>query len=225
MEMRFTYDAQHRLINVEEYEAGAPSGSIAYAYTSGKITEVWKEGADSETTVYTLDASGKVISWESQGNDAGRVLTSEGRLEYDGDRLIAAFATCNGVESTDKIYWDADNMIKVAHYENEETGTGFTFGKELNNPQVNLDLNYIVTDSEWLDCLAFDSFMVKAMGYVGARSARMIADENDFGPDIPAETHTYRYTTDSRGLITRVEIKDIDAVSPNVYIITYKEVK
>lgn len=227
VEIRFTYDEQNRLTKLEEYDATVLASTIAYAYQSGSVTETWNETpSDTETIVYTLDAGGRIVSWKETGVDEdGDPETGEGRLEYDGNRLIAAFTTDDRIESVDNISWDAGNIMKITHTSAKvESGTDFTYGNELNNPAVNLDLNYLVTDSELLKDLATDSFMIKAMGYIGVRSTRMIASEKDFGTFITGETVTYRYTTDSRGLITRIEVDESDSEDTDVYEITYREI-
>lgn len=182
-EMTFTYDEQNRLIKIS-------SGGAVCSYTYSDKTIIEKDGEKEYT--YTID-NNRIESWSTEDTDEKQ----SGKHHYDENGYLTLVdMTTNVKDGTEPAKleqdfgeWKEGNMVQAGEKDSDRCYTSIEYG-DIDNT-ANLDLNFLFTETEWLDFFAFnDVRMMKATGYMGKRSAKLMTKvtnhyDNDF--------YTYEY--------------------------------
>lgn len=245
-EITFTYDSENRVIGGEEIQyrkngTTEDEGKATWTYTDNTITQYQKSEDGSYSSedkiVYTLDATGKVVSWTSESkeiqNGTTRLdLIENGTHHYDADNYLQSVDikskdlqgdTWLESASQDICKWENGNLVFVKNGSGGD-GDRYTATMEYGNVpnNANLDLNFCLTQSEWLDCLAFGEPGIKLFGYLGTRSAHLMTKETDHYENY---YYTYKYELDDAGNVGKVTVKGYTDKGEDynniVYTITY----
>ena len=192
-----------------------------------------KTGEERKRGVLTLNAEGYVeeASYETDGD--GTIETY--RFSYQDGYVVSIEATQSGEESKyiEKPEWQDNNLVKMTcSKENNIFGySDVVYGEELNRTDVSIDLNYVITNTEWLSCFGEDgNYGLKACDLFGKRSKNMMMIEKawDNAGSVAFEyTYTYTYDKDSEGYINKITVDNNDggpqSNANSIYIINYKE--
>ncbi len=229
-----TYDAQGRLTEVLVTEPDGDyemRGTTSLRWLDGavEITLRFEERYGSEVASYmlNLDSYGYVASWTGE-EDGER---EEGTLHYDNGYLSRAD---HGGEWpwTSRTTWTGGDLTEVVDSEGTDYRTTAEYGSIANNPNINLDLNYIISQTEWYSCLGFDSNLwAQPIGLTGKRSAHYMTRETDHyvTSSLDARTFVHEYETNAQGLVTKVTSTgyDIDGEPyydyPEIFSFTYTD--
>lgn len=199
-EITFTYDDKNRVIEgveIDYKKDGTPEedGKVTWIYSDNTITQKQRtEESDyisEDEIIYTLDDSKKVMSWieEVKEVQGGNQTTWKGKgiHHYDENNYLITVDIATESKygegnwhtsySTDFCEWQNGNLVKVGEKENSRAVTLVEYG-DVDNIG-NLDLNFLLANTEWLDCLAFEEMGIKPFGYIGKRSAKLMAKETD----------------------------------------------
>ena len=246
-EITFTYDSENRVIGGKEIlyrENGTTEdeGKVTWTYSDNTITQYQKSEDGSYSSedeiVYTLDETGKVVSWtgefkETQNGAMRTFFKEEGKHHYDADNYLQSVDikrkdlqsdAWSESASQDICEWEKGNLVFV---KNGSGGDGdrytatMEYGDVPNN--ANLDLNFCLAQSEWLDCLAFGEPGIKLFGrYLGTRSAHLMTKETNHYEN---NYYIYKYELDDAGNVGKVTVTEYtkEGVKENdrVYTITY----
>ena len=231
----FEYDEEGRVTSfyTEDLEE---DGISTVTYGDGTIT-IHFTGADSyeETDVFTLNESGYVESYTYENNEGE---SSKGTIVYDADGY-AKYGTRTTVnphseyesgEWTDTAEWKDGNLVKACMGsplgEPDKTTAVMKYDNPdyVNAPMINLDLNYLICSTEWLDCLMMDGLYLQPFGYMGKRSALYMTEERDM---YSGDYYTYTYDYDELGRpVTIHKVRHTDDTyyvsEEYTYTITYK---
>ena len=231
----FEYDEEGRVTSfyTEDLEE---DGISTVTYGDGTIT-IHFTGADSyeETDVFTLNESGYMESYTYENNEGE---SSKGTIVYDADGY-AKYGTRTTVnphseyesgEWTDTAEWEDGNLVKACMGsplgEPDKTTAVMKYDNPdyVNTPTINLDLNYLICSTEWLDCLMMDGLYLQPFGYMGKRSALYMTEERDM---YSGDYYTYTYDYDELGRpVTIHKVRHTDDTyyvsEEYTYTITYK---
>lgn len=249
MNLAFTYDLSKRVTKVTGKKQGeATEQTMTFTYLDGEIIyeapyDEESEGGDDYmkmmvNTLY-LNEDGFIksgsrdnASWEIEYKD-GYIVKSEGESIYtDADTTeIAPFKHL--------MTWTGGNMTKVTDVALEAYDTDWianaTYGKEINNPLVNIDVNWIYGGVEPWDFIvnnddSGDTSLLMALGFYGKRSANLMATNKEMnrpwqGGQDRLEEFKYEYEIKDN-LVTTITIKPIkqedSKASINIIEISYK---
>lgn len=222
-EHTFTYDAQNRIIKAVEMDydktgKGESGGEAYWSYSDNTIIETY--GMEDDTWLseskrtYTLN-NNRVESWQSEDKDIqDGVIRGEwkekGTLHYDENGyLITANITSesnhgSGWEtssSTDFCEWQNGNLVRAGERESVKNITSVIYSDVDNTG--NLDLNFFLANSEWMDCLVFSEPGIKPFGYIGKRSAKLMSKETDHYNNY---YYTYDYKLNDDGTVATIKM-------------------
>lgn len=224
-EYSFTYDAQNRVVKIAEMDydkdgKGELDNEITWTYSGNTITQTEKneeeDGYSYENNmVYVLSNDMKVTSWSSEEketqNGAIRGQWKEkGTHHYNEDGYLTSVDITSESDhgsgwetssSTDFCEWENGNLIKTGQRECAKCVASMTYGNVDNTG--NLDLNFLLANTEWIDCLAFGETGVKLFGYIGKRSAKLMTKETDHFNNYYS---TYDYTLNNDGTVATVKM-------------------
>lgn len=240
----YEYDDQNRVIRMQEEETlssgVAEISGNTFTYKDNII--LMQSFSNDESDEYdeatlTLGADGNISVYEINEfeKDNSRSWYTAGSLSYNEEgyviRADMKVEASNGeIESqVDLATWENGNMVKVYDdaygVDHEKTVTIMSYDNPayVNNTNINLDLNYLICDSEWLDCWAFSGSYIKHYGFMGKRSKNYMTKEYD---GYNQEYCTYTYDFNDEGLPvkivkTRHERSDYFSKSVVTYTITY----
>lgn len=230
----FEYDEEGRVTSfyTEDLEE---DGISTVTYGDGTIT-IHFTGADSyeETDVFTLNESGYVESYMYKDNDNNTDYTT-GTITYDEDgyakSAIRTEIYSDGENKwTDTAEWEDGNLVRACTGsplgEPDKTTAVMKYNNPdyVNTPTINLDLNYLICSTEWLDCLMMDGLYLQPFGYMGKRSALYMTEERDM---YSGDYYTYTYDYDELGRpVTIHKVRHTDDTyyvsEEYTYTITYK---
>lgn len=245
----YTYDELNRIVKVREDET-LNNGSKEYreeyyTYEGRKIFSRSSSSYDNDEVddaVYTLGTDDNIIDYKIQEFESGsRSWETKGSLFYDSDGYVmaAAMTVVNSDNETederDEAVWKDGNLVRVYDEylgegrENVYSEMSYENPEYVNNPDINLDLNFVVCDTEWLDCFAFSGRYIKPYGHIGKRSKNYMTREYDSSN---GNYFIYEYEFDERGLPVKVRKKRYEAQEKPyfskdeiTYTITYKTVQ
>lgn len=222
----FTYDDNGRVIKM--YTNDSADGVVSLTYEGNNIIMV-DEGEDNyvDKTTFTLGEDGYVTSFTSVENDQ---YTTTGTLTYSDGYVVEGRQTTSGstTERIDKAEWENGNLIRVSSqggggYESGESEMSYDNPNYVNNPNINMDLNYAVCSTEWLDCIMFGGRYLQVFGYMGKRSALYMTEERDLNS---GDCYTYTYEFDELGRPITIKCVSTDSEhyqsDEYIYTITYK---
>ncbi len=237
-EISLTYDEQNRVIKISDIDGYGDEYIYTYTYLNNTITEKYKykteEGSYKEETeiIYVIDDNNRVASWsseetEGQNGENRRSYKTKGVTHYDNDGYIMSAdvttESTNGPDDTPSIFnstdiceWKDGNLVKAGEKDSDRYCTLLEYGNVDNIG--NLDLNYFLTRTEWLDCLLFGEAGIKAFGYVGKRSTKLMAKETDLYNN---HVYTYEYKPNDDGTIGNVTITELTSTGKVEAKITY----
>lgn len=227
----FEYDEKGRvtLVRTEDPEA---DGTNEITYGDGTVT-IYTTGEDGyeETSVFTLNEDGYVKSFsrkESSGESVeGTIVYDENGYVKSGTRIVRSDSEN---EYTDTAEWEDGNLVKACMGssvgEPDKTTAVMKYNNPdyVNTPTINLDLNYLICSTEWLDCLMMDGLYLQPFGYMGKRSALYMTEERDM---YSGDYYTYTYDYDELGRpVTIHKVRHTDDTyyvsEEYTYTITYK---
>lgn len=227
----FEYDEKGRvtLVRTEDPEA---DGTNEITYGDGTVT-IYTTGEDGyeETSVFTLNKDGYVKSFsrkESSGESVeGTIVYDENGYVKSGTRIVRSGSEN---EYTDTAEWEDGNLVKACMGssvgEPDKTTAVMKYNNPdyVNTPTINLDLNYLICSTEWLDCLMMDGLYLQPFGYMGKRSALYMTEERDM---YSGDYYTYTYDYDELGRpVTIHKVRHTDDTyyvsEEYTYTITYK---
>ena len=131
---------------------------------------------------------------------------------------------------TDTAEWEDGNLVRACTGsplgEPDKTTAVMKYNNPdyVNTPTINLDLNYLIYSTEWLDCLMMDGLYLQPFGYMGKRSALYMTEERDM---YSGDYYTYTYDYDELGRpVTIHKVRHTDDTyyvsEEYTYTITYK---
>ena len=227
----FEYDEKGRvtLVRTEDPEA---DGTNEITYGDGTVT-IYTTGEDGyeETSVFTLNEDGYVKSFsrkESSGESVeGTIVYDENGYVKSGTRIVRSGSEN---EYTDTAEWEDGNLVKACMGssvgEPDKTTAVMKYNNPdyVNTPTINLDLNYLICSTEWLDCLMMDGLYLQPFGYMGKRSALYMTEERDM---YSGDYYTYTYDYDELDRpVTIHKVRHTDDTyyvsEEYTYTITYK---
>lgn len=217
----YTYDNQNRIIKVREDET-LENGKMeyleeTYTYKDNTITSKTSSSYDNDEVdkaVYILGEDGNIATYEILETEAGTSSwKNKGTLSYDKDGHLSiatmkvADSSSGNEDEEDRAVWKDGNLVKVYddYYGSGQKDTYSEMSYEnpeyVNNQSINLDLNYVVCDTEWLDCFAFGGRYIKPYGHIGKRSKNYMTKEYD---GYHGDHCIYEYKFDEKGLPVQV---------------------
>lgn len=217
-EMIFTYDEQNRLTKI--------TGEYFCSYTYSDETIIEKDGEKEYT--YTI-ANGRIESWSTE--DLDKKQSGEHHYDKNGYLTLVDMTTNvkNGTEPAkleqDFCEWKEGNMVQAGEKDSDRCYTSIEYG-DIDNT-ANLDLNFLLTETEWLDFFAFDDVrMMKATGYMGKRSAKLMTKVTDHYNN---DYYTYEYKMNDDQTIESVSVvsqkADGTVTKKEKYTLTYMDAK
>lgn len=229
----FAYDAQNRITSFKEYRIldGKPTPDEFYefAYSGNTITSeetIYDNNRTEETQIiYILNSEGNIVEWSDNYTEMGKPFNNKGKITYKDGYFSSSVITYSGGDKySDYAIWENGNLVKAADSDNNRYYTLIEYSNILND--YNIDFNYLLAESEWLDCLAFEGRGMKPFGYFGKRSAYLISKETD---SYDNNTYTHEYKTDSKGYINEIILTRYDSkgekTSEKVLEISYIDAK
>ena len=122
--------------------------------------------------------------------------------------------------TTDQAIWVDGNLVKAGETDEPRATTNIEYSHIPNNS--NVDFNYLLSQTEWLDCLAFEESGIKAFGCFGKRSAYLMSKEKD---GYNNDEHVFEYRTDNEGNIREITVTTYDGQhqvsSKRIHTISY----
>lgn len=230
-EWSFAYDNQNRITFYKEYSTVDGGLSSEFAYSGNTITSVetiYDNNAIEEIrSTYILNAEGNIVEWSDNYTEMGKPFNNKGKITYKDGYFASSETTYSGgsdySDYSDYAIWENGNLVKAADSDNRYY-TLIEYGNIRND--YNIDFNYLLAESEWLDCLAFEGRGMKPFGYFGKRSAYLISKETD---SYDNNTYTHEYKTDSKGYINEIILTRYDSkgekTSEKVLKISYIDAK
>lgn len=242
-EYTFIYDDQNRVVKAVETDydkdgKGELDYEITWTYSNNTISQKEKneegEYIYENEMVYILDNDMKITSWTSEEkeiqNGVSRGLwKGKGTLHYNEDDYLTSVDITsesnhgNGWEtssSTNFCEWQNGNLVKAGEREKAKNVTSVIYSDVDNTG--NLDLNFLLANTEWLDCVAFGEMGVKPFGYIGKRSAKLMTKETDLQNNY---YYTYDYKLNDDGTVATIKMIGYEADETvefrRVYTLTY----
>ena len=210
---------------------------FTYDMASKKVytkSTIYNEKSENEDFTGELKLNTEGYATEaSYKTDEGNVETY--RISYTNGYVTSVEATESGDDSKylEKPEWKNDNLVKVTSTQDgHQLGySEATYGAELNRPDVSIDLNFVIANTEWLDCFCEDgNFGLKICGLFGKRSKNMMTKENmreNVGEQVHEYTYIYTYGKDAEGFINKITVDNNNggpqSNANSVYTINYKK--
>lgn len=197
----FEYDDRNRVVSEKTYDDEGIEQEWAVNYTYSENTITSEDEGEKDKYIYTLNKDGNVESWTNIYNNGE--LHDMGKLVYDENGYFISSSSEYQGDSTDKnserAEWKDGNLVKVV--DNDNGTTTVEYGNLPN--RMNLDLNYLFANTEWLGCMAFEGTGIKHLGYIGKRSANLMTKETETADEKgkPGYEYVYTYQTDNDGLV------------------------
>jgi hypothetical protein len=230
----FEYDDQYRLIASTNNSTSTDKKTVA--------TFIYKGNTITVKTNVTATYDGKTFEEEEEEKFT---VNSKGYIDSHGGTPVTYYANdylkgrdYSPSEAIEEATWTDGNLVKVVDYAGRDGGEStITYGNAewVNNPNINMDLNWVFTQSEWLDCFITDgeSRFLKAMDYMGKRSKNYMTEEHETNTTTFNKWfyyHTFKF--DENGIPNEVFIKTVTqhddgsfgSIHEDAYAITYKVV-
>jgi len=223
----FDYDGSNRVSRVTITESDNEDDTMTFTYGENSVSYVFVESDGSETITctgtLTLNSNGYASKGEFLCNKKDR---GEWSATYTSGYLTNVNGNYeDGNESetyNHNLTWSNGNMTYYESTTSEQTENAtLTYSSTPNNPKINIDLNWMLTETEALafivdGCADAQTLYPFAMGLYGKRSEYMVSQINSvFWGETNATTYTY--LTDSEGFITQIQ-----ASNGSTYQITYR---
>lgn len=203
-------------------------------YTKSTEYEEKTGTEDIETGELTLNADGYAIEAKYESNHDGDIETYQ--ISYQDGYAITSERIEAGSKYLEKAEWKNGNLAKVSSFI-DSNGFGFSeiiYGDVLNHPDVSIDLNFLIANTEWYDCFCEDgNYGLKVCGLFGKRSKNMMIKEKEIdyfnlSNGLTQErSYTYTYENDTKGFITKITVDKNNggpqSNSNGIYTINYKE--
>lgn len=201
-------------------------------YTKSTEYEEKTGTEDIETGELTLNADGYAIEAKYESNHDGDIETYQ--ISYQDGYAITSERIEAGSKYLEKAEWKNGNLAKVSSFI-DSNGFGFSeiiYGDVLNHPDVSIDLNFLIANTEWYDCFCEDgNYGLKVCGLFGKRSKNMMIKEKEIDYLSSGSTqelsYTYTYENDTKGFITKITVDNNNgghqSNSNGIYTINYKE--
>lgn len=198
-------------------------------YTKSTEYEEKTGTEDIETGELTLNADGYAIEAKYESNHDGDIETYQ--ISYQDGYAITSERIEAGSKYLEKAEWKNGNLAKVSSFI-DSNGFGFSeiiYGDVLNHPDVSIDLNFLIANTEWYDCFCEDgNYGLKVCGLFGKRSKNMMIKEKEIDYLSTQErSYTYTYENDTKGFITKITVDKNNggpqSNSNGIYTINYKE--
>lgn len=211
----FTYDAANKKVHTKFTEYNEKTHEEDY-----------------QTGELILNAEGYVTKASYKTNDNGTVETYH--ISYQNGHVISVEATKPDSDSKyiEKPEWQNNNLVKITCGSGTEQIWGnseVTYGEELNRPDVSIDLNFIIANTEWLDCFCEDgNYGLKVCDFFGKRSKNMMVKEKSHNnADSQVHEYSHTYGKDAEGFINKITVDNNNGGPQSnanaVYIINYKK--
>lgn len=228
-ERLFTYDELNRISTYEEYDytdnKRMLDWSDSYSYSGNTITCLEKVEDQNQIfeykTIYKLDEEQNVKTWTCEYNEIGKPEIDQGELSYENGYFSSSRTeVSNSGPTTDQAIWVDGNLVKAGETDEPRATTNIEYSHIPNNS--NVDFNYLLSQTEWLDCLAFEESGIKAFGCFGKRSAYLMSKEKD---GYNNDEHVFEYRTDNEGYIREITVRTYDGQhqvsSKRIHTISY----
>lgn len=210
----FRYDTANKKVYTESTE-----------YEEKTETEYIKTGE------LTLNAEGYAVEAKYESNNDGSVETYQ--ISYQDGYAVAVKAIELDDDSSypyvEEPKWEAGNLVKVSCKRGSSLfgSSEIIYGDVLNHPDVSIDLNFLIANTEWYDCFCEDgNYGLKVCGLFGKRSKNMMIKEIAVDP-YRNESYTYTYENDTKGFITKITVDNNNgghqSNSNGIYTINYKK--
>lgn len=226
----FEYDDQNRIVKQTAAEEGNGNSEDMYVttftYNESGFTMYgsYYDGSYEEYATFTTNEEGYVTAFTIEDNDGSYV----GTMSYDSDNYLQqATRSSSSREYTDMAYWENGNMVKVV---NDIYGVGssdymaemeYDNSDYVNNPLLSIDLNWALSQSEWVGCFGFGAMYVQYFGFVGQRSRLLMTTEYDrYYTNGKYYTYSYEFDDLNRP-IKVVVLEDGNTDDVQTYTITY----
>ena len=229
LERLFTYDELNRISTYEEYDytdnKRMLDWSDSYSYSGNTITCLEKVEDQNQIfeykTIYKLDEEQNVKTWTCEYNEIGKPEIDQGELSYENGYFSSSRTeVSNSGPTTDQAIWVDGNLVKAGETDEPRATTNIEYSHIPNNS--NVDFNYLLSQTEWLDCLAFEESGIKAFGCFGKRSAYLMSKEKD---GYNNDEHVFEYRTDNEGNIREITVTTYDGQhqvsSKRIHTISY----
>lgn len=201
-------------------------------YTKSTEYEEKTETEDIETGELTLNADGYAIEAKYESNNDGYVETYQ--ISYQDEYAITSERIEAGSKYLEKAEWANGNLAKVSSFidSNGFGSSEIIYGDVLNHPDVSIDLNFLIANTEWYDCFCEDgNYGLKVCGLFGKRSKNMMIKEKGIeylSSGLTQEySYTYTYENDTKGFITKITVDNNNgghqSNSNGIYTINYKK--
>lgn len=183
-----TYDADGKITSVKVSGGGVPT-VIIYTYSASKITAVRTDEDGSYTSVYSLDAQGRIVTESLNGSDYRS-------YSYNADGYLIELV--EGSSTTKYSYTDG-NLTKVDDIEGKTTKT-YTYGTDLFN------INFFLGEY-----FSSESPLAKYFGKSSKNLPIKYAHKGIYGnEELLIAEETYSYQKDAQGNIVKVVLQDVD---------------
>lgn len=178
--------------------------------------------AQATATSYAQGKVDYVHTRDMKLNEAGHVVESISETNHDGfletyyityqDGYIAS---SKAKETGDDTYfletpvWQNGCLVKVSSGREGKTygWSDVVYGNEP-NPNISIDINFLIANSEWHGCLAEDENSLKPFGLYGKRSQYLMVKETDNQKEEnDQEIYEYTYKKNKEGLIESIDVK------------------
>lgn len=200
-------------------------------YTKSTEYEEKTGTKDVETGELTLNAEGYAVEAKYESNNDGDIETYQ--ISYQDGYAITSEQIVDENRYLEKAEWKNGNLMKVSSFI-DSNGFGFSeiiYGDIVNHPDVSIDLNFVIANTEWYDCFCEDgNYGLKVCGLFGKRSKNMMIKEKEIdylssGPE--ERSYTYTYENDTKGFITKITVDNNNggpqSNSNGIYTINYKK--
>lgn len=227
----FIYDDRNRVVKLDYKKEYPDEASSTFTYSDHTITEIYERKINNyiqqREIIYTLDADNKrVESWTDEAfgdwkgwnkhyyDEAGYLMAIDMWTEYTDE-------TRPGIsKQRDVCEWKNGNLVKAGEGGESRAAALMEYG-DIDNT-ANLDLNFLLTQTEWVSCLVIEGLGIKACGYIGKRSAKLMKKEIDLYEDL---YYTYEYKMNEDGTVGAVTVMGYTSSgkmeSKRVYTLTY----
>lgn len=213
---------------VDANEAVRESAVVTYP-EKNKVVVVWTETYDGKkeaviTSTLELNGDGHVVAAKYVIQENGQTKTTNYKMSYLNG-YISSGNDGNGYEET--MSWTGDNLTKVnvSMRGGEQTAHSEAVYSNINNkPEVNIDLNYFIAQTEWYACLGENgNYGMKLFGFFGKRSRNMLGEEYEYEGNENKRGYKFGYEIDPKsGFITEMKAFVIKTSSDSGEIATYK---
>jgi hypothetical protein len=223
--VEFAYDRDYRLIKATIKEDNKSPHTTTFTYGNHTIIE------EEETNkgYFNLNSEGVITDLNISENDTCKI---QGKLTYRNGYFSSSFInyqnnTTNS--NTDKEYratWNSGNLTKLYRYypqTDKHTDTTMYYALSISNsPNINIDINYLISDMGLLcDELSMAKYL-QMLGYMGYRCQRYLNIEEDT-PNNRIYLYNYYTASDLPIVIEKREnTEDGETIAETVYRMHYE---